>query len=204
MKFFLILTLLMSLPCYSQSASPGHIETKGQCSPVLTGDGNTVTLTCYNVDRKLADQIGQLVADSKRDDRSLKEISKKLDALFTEVRDANSVRVEIVPISSNEPTQVPHSLTNRSGMAYTSKWRVILSGSVPSFFVSASGPVIDLGIIPEGMGVKQTIMGRTDSGSPYEQLSNAFGRYILVIESIGPGTIQPIFKCSGVRCIGPS
>ena len=125
----------------------------------------------------------------------LKEISEKLDALFTEVRDANSVRVEIVQISSNEMMQSPHSGFDT---AYVSKWRITLSGSVPSLYVSASGPVAYLRVYPEGGGIISVTRGTT-----FENLSNAFGPYILEILSTSPSTFQPVVSCQGVRCVRP-
>lgn len=54
----------------------------------FVGNNNTGTVTCYNVDKKLADQIGQLVSASKRDGKTLKAISDKIDALFKELQNA--------------------------------------------------------------------------------------------------------------------
>src|ERR1700722_4686740 len=59
------------------------------CAQNFVGNNNTGTVTCYNVDKKLADQIGQLVSASKRDGRTLKEISDKIDTLLKELRNAS-------------------------------------------------------------------------------------------------------------------
>ncbi|MFZ1087204.1 MAG: hypothetical protein WAN35_19750 [Terracidiphilus sp.] len=203
MKFFVILTLMMAMSCFGQSTSSGQAETKGLCSPALTGSGNIVTLTCYNVDRKLADQIGKLVASSKQDNKTLQEISEKLDAILAEIRDANTVRVEIVQISSNELMQVPHSLNNRSGTAYESRWRVTVNGSVPAFHITISEPITSFIMHPEHQGLIMGMNGGS-TGPATQLIHNATGSYVLDIQSIVPLTNQPAYTCEGVRCIGPS
>jgi hypothetical protein len=76
MKRFALFIACFSGTGYSQST--GAATAQGNCNTPNTGNNSTVTVTCYNVDKKLADQISQLVAASKRDSKTLKEITDKI------------------------------------------------------------------------------------------------------------------------------
>jgi hypothetical protein len=58
--------------------------TSGQCSPIAPNNSGSVSIICSNIDKKLANQISQLVAASKRDEKALIDISDKLDVLLRE------------------------------------------------------------------------------------------------------------------------
>jgi hypothetical protein len=68
---------------FAQPNAP--VVVQGTCNATNTAKGGTVTVTCFNVDKKLADQIIQLVEMSKRDEKMLKEISGKLDTVKKEL-----------------------------------------------------------------------------------------------------------------------
>jgi hypothetical protein len=78
-----LLIVLLAGCAIGQAQQSGPSAT-GKCNAVNTGANGTVTVTCYGVDKKLADQIGQLVVASKHDDRTLKDISGKIDAVLKE------------------------------------------------------------------------------------------------------------------------
>jgi hypothetical protein len=76
------LALFSAWICAIGSAQPtGPASVQGTCNAVNTGSSGTVTLTCSGVDKKLADQIGQLVSAAKRDEKVLREISDRLAEL---------------------------------------------------------------------------------------------------------------------------
>jgi len=45
-RYCLILSLLMAIPCWSQTTATGKAETAGACSPAVTGSKNTFTINC--------------------------------------------------------------------------------------------------------------------------------------------------------------
>lgn len=48
----LIMALLFSMPCWSQSPQPKSAETSGFCSPAVTGGNNQFTITCQGVSKE--------------------------------------------------------------------------------------------------------------------------------------------------------
>jgi len=89
MKLFLAAAALASV-AFSQTAAT-TVQNAKDCAQNFVGNNNTGTITCYNVDKKLADQIGQLVAASKRDAKTLKDISDKLETLRSGIDQSNSI-----------------------------------------------------------------------------------------------------------------
>jgi len=80
----LIASLILSSAAIGQATAPAIAQ--GTCNATNSGTNGAVTVTCYNVDQKLADQIRQLVVASKQDGKTLKNISDKIDALLREIR----------------------------------------------------------------------------------------------------------------------
>jgi len=46
MKYGLILLMLIAVPCWSQTTTTGNADTKGPCSPAITGSSNIFTISC--------------------------------------------------------------------------------------------------------------------------------------------------------------
>jgi hypothetical protein len=67
--------------------SNGPASAQGTCNGSNTGNGGTVTVTCNNVDKKLAEQIKELVTAATRDGKTLQEISERLNKLLKEFQD---------------------------------------------------------------------------------------------------------------------
>jgi hypothetical protein len=80
MRFLPLLAL--SMVGYSQNAQTGAATVQGTCNAVNTGNASLVNQTCYNIDKKFADQIAQLVNLSKRSDKTLTDILTKLQELI--------------------------------------------------------------------------------------------------------------------------
>ena len=104
------LSLLLFLVRLGWGQSTGVASTQGSCNAVNTGSNGNVTVTCSNVDKKLAEQIGQLVNASKRDGKMLKEISDKLDILLKE---PTSIRTLDIDVTLDLPT-TPLDISARS------------------------------------------------------------------------------------------
>jgi hypothetical protein len=84
------LVLFIACSCAVGSAqSTGPESVQGACNAVNTGNGGVVTLTCTNVDKKLADEIRQLVNASRRDEKVLREISERLGELVQRLSTAS-------------------------------------------------------------------------------------------------------------------
>jgi hypothetical protein len=203
------------------SQSTGAASAQGTCNASNTGANGKVTVTCYGVNKKLADQIATLVAKSSQDAKALKDISAKLAVLISEINDhpsittvtsinqqggitagevnisgTNAVQVGFEQIAINEPT---------SSSAYESRWRITLSGTVPKFFVSASSPIIAGLELQSDSGVQFGVsIGKLPNGDPFESTSNAIGRYTLILHSSSPTQFHIAYGCDGVPCVGPS
>src|ERR1700686_5007839 len=80
----------MGMVAFPQSKGTTSQQAK-DCAQNFIGNNNTGTITCYNVDKKLAEQIGQLVVASKRDGKTLRDISDKMDMLLRELQNQNNI-----------------------------------------------------------------------------------------------------------------
>jgi hypothetical protein len=133
----LVVFFVMCFGPVAVAQSTGAASSQGTCSAANTGNNSTVTVTCHNVDKKLADLIGQLVTASKRDGKTLKDISEKLDALLDEIQ---SQQTTTTVISINQQGGVTAGIINinalpqnpgfgmllRQDLAYTGKPLVYL------------------------------------------------------------------------------
>jgi hypothetical protein len=82
-------SLLLSLTIFACAQTKPPVSQQASNCAQNFGSGskdNTGTITCYSVDKKLADQISQLVAASVRDAKALNKITDKLDVLLREVQ----------------------------------------------------------------------------------------------------------------------
>src|ERR1017187_5476933 len=91
MRVLIALGLGTSL-VFSQANMP-IAQKSGDCSINIIGNSNTGTVTCDNVDKKLAEQIRQLVIASRRDGKTLKDISDKLDVLLKDLQQRPTISV---------------------------------------------------------------------------------------------------------------
>lgn len=85
MRLLVLLAFLFCVSAFSQSPGTASQQAK-DCAQNFIGNNNSGTVTCTGVDKKLANQIGELVGASKRDSNALKSIMEKLDALLKELR----------------------------------------------------------------------------------------------------------------------
>jgi hypothetical protein len=94
MKVLIVFGLGIST-VFSQTNLPAG-QKAGDCSINIVGNRNTGTVTCSNVDKKLAEQITQLVTASKRDGKTLKDIASKLDTLLKDVESKPTISITSV------------------------------------------------------------------------------------------------------------
>src|ERR1700730_616610 len=76
-----VLGIAASVLAFPQANTP-TTQQATNCAQNFAGNNNTGTITCYGVDKKLADQMAQLVSASKRDDKTIKDISEKIDVFL--------------------------------------------------------------------------------------------------------------------------
>jgi len=229
MKSILLSIIAAAVVAFPQTKSPS--QSKGtpaqqakDCALNISGTNNTGTVTCYNVDKQLAWQIGQLVTASKHDGKTLKEISNKLDVLLSElngqgihiegvsesvfsinqqsgitagqvnITGPTGVRITIKEVSANLPQEGP------GGKFYRSTFRVTLSGQVPRFAVLAFAPSLfklELNVEGVSMNVRE---GVAPKGFYYSARDNAFGTSILLLDTKSIEHFQIGYDCQGVVC----
>lgn len=77
-----LLTTVMAL-----CQPPGNVSQQGRdCVQNFVGNNNTGSITCSGVDQKLAEQINQLIGASKRNTKTLKDISDSIEKLLRQVQ----------------------------------------------------------------------------------------------------------------------
>jgi hypothetical protein len=81
-----ILVIVGATLCLSTSQAFAQVKAPvsrqaGDCSVNITGNANSVSLVCRNVDPKLAEQVRAILNGTQRNEKDLKEISQKLDPI---------------------------------------------------------------------------------------------------------------------------
>ncbi|MGD1210941.1 MAG: hypothetical protein ABR973_06240 [Candidatus Acidiferrales bacterium] len=68
------------------SQSRPVVQQAGDCSVNITGNNNTTaSLVCNGIDQKLAQQIREIVSSSRKDGKTLQDISQKLDLVLQQI-----------------------------------------------------------------------------------------------------------------------
>jgi hypothetical protein len=85
-----ILVIVGATLCISTSQAFAQVKAAvsqqaGDCSVNITGNANSVSLVCRNVDPKLAEQVRAILNGTQRNEKALKEISQKLDPIVKEI-----------------------------------------------------------------------------------------------------------------------
>jgi hypothetical protein len=84
------LAVVMGMVAFPQSKGTISQQAK-DCAQNFIGNNNTGTITCYNVDKNLAEQISQLIVASKRDGKTLRDISDKMETLLRDLHNQNNI-----------------------------------------------------------------------------------------------------------------
>jgi hypothetical protein len=74
------LLALIAIPCRGQIAPTGPADTKGPCSPAVTGNNNKFNITCTGVSKDRGDQLVALLNRIAKNQGDANEMMKKLDA----------------------------------------------------------------------------------------------------------------------------
>jgi len=213
-----ILVVMLTVLAFGQSSGTASQQAK-DCSQNFIGNNNTGTITCYNVDKKLAEQVAQLVSASKRDGKTLKDISDKVQLLLTEIQSRSSAtnvfsfnqqggitagQVNIVQ-GAVRITTTQLSTNQKDGQSYVSKVVVSFSGEVPEFAIAVSGSsVTGMTFGPEKGGVMTMVSnGNLPDGRPFHRSQRLYGSYLLEVRSSQPGQFRIEYQCGGVTCVGP-
>jgi hypothetical protein len=130
MKIFaktLVVILLSSKASLAfAQAKPATSQQAGDCSVNITGSGNTASLSCTNIDPKLAEQVRSILNGTQRNEKATKEISEKLDVVLKEIRKQRPTprrippdrQAEIVAILARNPAKISISAIQGSEEAY--------------------------------------------------------------------------------------
>lgn len=87
MKYGLVLSLLIALPCWGQASMTGDAETKGPCSPAVTGSNNKFTITCQGISDKLGAQLTDLLNKIAKNQTDAEAVMTKLDGCLQGVKE---------------------------------------------------------------------------------------------------------------------
>ena len=80
----LVLWLLISVPCWSQTTATGPAETKGPCSPAVTGSKNTFTINCgisQKQGEKMLDILNKILANQLDPEAVMSKLDEILKAV---------------------------------------------------------------------------------------------------------------------------
>lgn len=94
MRYVLSLAMLITMPCYSQTAQTGKAETTGLCSPAVSGSNNQFTITCQNIPDKLRGQLIDLLNRVAKNQADAGTILGKLDTCLEGIK---QVRAQAAP-----------------------------------------------------------------------------------------------------------
>jgi hypothetical protein len=88
-RYVLILSLLIAAPCWSQTSSTGQAETKGPCSPAVTGSKNTFMINC-GISQKQGQQMLNILNKVLANQLDPEAVMAKLDEIQNDIRHIQS------------------------------------------------------------------------------------------------------------------
>jgi hypothetical protein len=87
MKYGLILLTLIATPCWSQTTATGQAETKGPCSPAVTGNNNQFEITCEGISKEQGAEFLKILNKISRNQLDPKAVMDKLDEIQRGIQD---------------------------------------------------------------------------------------------------------------------
>lgn len=81
MKYGLILSILIAVPCMGQTTATGEAMTSGPCSPAVTGSSNQFTINCQGVGKEQGAQFLEILNKIVNNQLDPKLVMAKLDEI---------------------------------------------------------------------------------------------------------------------------
>ncbi len=195
MRYSLTLLILVTVPCWSQTAQTGKAETSGFCSPAVSGSNNQFTITCQNIPDKLRVQLVDLLNLVAKNQSNASAMMAKLDGCVAGVNSiveketprritAEQEGIIIRAIAGFKGQRLGTVVNNgkRDNREYLAELRAVL--------VAAGWDVYEQGLMMSGaepIGIVVTV-GEKDAAQPAVQaLLHAF-------ESAGIGSVKFEFQ----------
>ena len=85
MRYHLLLLLLVAIPCLGQTNSTGNAETKGTCSPAVSGSNNQFIINCSGVSKQQGQKMLDILNKILANQLDTKDVMAKLDEILNTV-----------------------------------------------------------------------------------------------------------------------
>jgi hypothetical protein len=86
MRYSLIATLLITMPCWSQTTTTGQAQATGPCSPAVSGNNNQFTINCQGITKEQGAEFLKILNKISRDQLDPKAVLNKLNDIEKEVQ----------------------------------------------------------------------------------------------------------------------
>jgi hypothetical protein len=110
-RYGAVLVLLIALPCPAQTTTTGKAETKGVCSPAITGSGNTINIKTCGMNMQQIAEFRELlrgILSSQQSDTAM--IVRKLDGCLQAMSDRHLTDIQRDAIMSTIRLLSGHSI----------------------------------------------------------------------------------------------
>lgn len=87
MRYSLILSLLIAIPCWSQTTTTGNAETKGPCSPAVTSSANQFIINCPGIGRDQGQKMLAILNKILAKQLDPNTVMTKLDQISSGIKD---------------------------------------------------------------------------------------------------------------------
>jgi hypothetical protein len=184
MKYGLILLILFAAPCWSQTTT-GPADTKGPCSPAVTGSQNTFTISC-GIDKQQGRKMVNILNTILANQLDPQAVMSKLDEILRAVNRPLVLTPTLQVVAPDKEGLIKTEIT------------IVPSAAVPAPFnivLDFDYPVVDIGWTVKNVGA---ILG----GGPFGVGTRA---YDTVGTSISPTHPLVVFVHSRVpvKLVGP-
>lgn|GEM_PF-4495929 len=153
MRFSLVLLILISVPCWSQTTNTGRAETKGPCSPANTGNNNRFTINCGSgIGKEQGDALLKILNKILNEKLDPTEVMNRLDEIQNDVKKIIQQQ-EVTgllspadePIPPNPCSELPPMPFGGRPGGLPSGATIVLLGNSASFGTSFPQTVIKIG-----------------------------------------------------------
>jgi hypothetical protein len=105
-----LLFLLLAASCCAQTT--GNADTKGPCSPAVSGSGNRFTISCQGISKEQGDKMLQILNTILANQANSESITAKLDEILKAVQSLDltpKVTTELINRETPAGAKHPHS-----------------------------------------------------------------------------------------------